>query len=538
MTPAISVIVPIHGVVEHVGAAIASLRAQSHADFEALVIDDGSTDGSGAAAARAMAGDARFRLIRQDNRGLSAARNRGLDLARGQFIAFLDGDDRYAPQFLARMLAALRSDGGDWVACAVRDCWPDGRSSEHPAIHGAAMPAAARRWALKDWGEVIAHYPSAWNKLYRRDFIGDLRFDDGTWFEDHAFYQQLAARSAALLHLPQPLYWQTRGRVGQITTSDDERIFDQFAVLDRLRGLMAGGKPGGAAAFARLAGRLLAERAPVLRDPDRRARWLARARGWIAEAGITPELPPSLAFALAGRVAVSVQLAPGAEGAALADQDLAALEVVPAGAPLQGATVLRLAPGDRFEPAALRLWFDLLWSSEADLLASGWRARDGGWRSPLAGEGLLALPCLWLVRAGCWPSGEGDPEALARALAPLPRVVSDFPGAIPGARAVPAPAALLAGADRDLVLARLRLALDLGFDRRRWRDRLACAGWLLRLAVAIRRRGGVPGQPSPLIASRLQRFLGICREDARDPPGRRPRPHDPAAPRPRQSHRL
>ncbi len=517
MNPAVSVILPAYGVVEQIGAAIASLRAQTMGDFEALVIDDGSSDGTGAAAAAAIGTDARFRLIRQDNRGLSGARNRGLELARGEFIAFLDGDDRYAPQFLARMLAALREDGGDWLACSVRDCWSDGRFSDHSAIHDVPIPASPRRWPLEAWGAVIQHYPSAWNKLYRRAFIADLRFDEGTWFEDHAFYQQLAARSPALLHLPEPLYYQTRGRAGQITTSDDERIFDQFAVLDRLRSIMASAKPGGEAAFARLAGRLLAERAPVLRDPGRRARWLARARAWIAETGVTPDLPPSLAFALQGKVAVSVLLAPGAGAAALADQDLAALELVPAGGVPQGATLLRVAAGDRFEPAALRLWFDLLWRSEADLLVSGWRARDGGWRSPLAGDGLLPLPCLWLVRAGCWPAGD-DPEGMAVQLAPRPRLLSGFPGVSPAAVPVPVPAALLAGAGRDLVLARLRLALDLGFDRRFWRDRLAAALWLARLALAIRWRGGLAVPAVPLISSRLQRFLGISREDAEQSP--------------------
>ncbi len=114
--PAVSVIVPMHDVAAHAGAAIASLRAQTFAGFEAIVIDDGSSDGSGDVALAAMAGDARFRLVRQPNCGLSAARNAGLAAAHGRFIAFLDGDDRLAPEFLARMLAAIESDGGPWVA--------------------------------------------------------------------------------------------------------------------------------------------------------------------------------------------------------------------------------------------------------------------------------------------------------------------------------------------------------------------------------------------------------------------------------------
>ena len=86
-TPSISVIVPVYNVHAHVGAAIASLRAQTWGDFEALVIDDGSTDGSGELARAAIGDDPRFRLITQANRGLSGARNTGLDAAIGSRLS-------------------------------------------------------------------------------------------------------------------------------------------------------------------------------------------------------------------------------------------------------------------------------------------------------------------------------------------------------------------------------------------------------------------------------------------------------------------
>ncbi|MDA7429586.1 glycosyltransferase [Primorskyibacter aestuariivivens] len=288
--PTISVIVPVYNVRDHVAAAIASLRAQTFADFEALVIDDGSTDGSGAVAQQAMGDDTRFRLIRQDNRGLSGARNTGLDQAQGTFIAFLDSDDRFAPDYLDRLLGALNETGADWVACAVRSCFADGTSHVHSAIHGAADLGAhpvPRRYALSDWSDVIRHFPSAWNKLYRRSLIDGLRFDEGTWFEDHTFFLSAAARTDHILHLPEPLYLQTRGRAGQITASDDERVFEQFPVLRDMRQRMTvGGKTGMDEGFARIATRLVFERSTALRDPERRARFARRAADFFAEESI------------------------------------------------------------------------------------------------------------------------------------------------------------------------------------------------------------------------------------------------------------
>ncbi len=333
--PRISVIVPVYNVADHVGACIASLRAQTFPDFEALVIDDGATDGSGARAVEAIGGDARFRLIRQENRGLSGARNTGLDAARGEFIAFLDSDDQFAPEFLAQMHGALVEDGGDWVACAIALCFPGGEVSEHSAIHGAPelQPGPARRVPLDDCTRIARHFPSAWNKLYRRSLIKDLRFREGTWFEDHEFFWALASRAGHLLYLPKPLYRHARARPGQITGADDDRVFEQFAVLERLADLMRG---SGAAkpeeGLAWLASRLVHERAEVLRSAERRARFLQAAADFFACQGLAfspsgdTDISAALGLVMGGILPLSVTLhADGAESAAISET-LSALE--------------------------------------------------------------------------------------------------------------------------------------------------------------------------------------------------------------------
>ncbi len=289
-------IVPVYNVAGHVAACLQSLTAQTEPAFEALVIDDGSTDGSGEIARAVVAGDPRFRVIRQENRGLSGARNAGLALARAPLVAFLDGDDRFDPAFLARMMAALQETGADWAACAVRFCFPDGRGQDHPAIHGARLPEdpSPRSLPLDDCMGVVDHFPSAWNKLYRRDLIGDLRFVEGTWFEDHEWFWSLAARTRHLAWVPQPLYLHSRDRPGQITGADDERGFEQFAVLERLKPLIqATGRPHPEAALARLARRLIHERGLALRSPARRARFLAAGRAFLAGKPVDEALPPN-----------------------------------------------------------------------------------------------------------------------------------------------------------------------------------------------------------------------------------------------------
>ncbi len=105
----VSVVVPTYNRAYCVGRAIKSVRAQSHSNWELLLIDDGSTDNTGELIAAQFGSDPRIRYIRQANAGVSAARNAGLAVARGNFIAFLDSDDIWMPWKLELQLACFRT---------------------------------------------------------------------------------------------------------------------------------------------------------------------------------------------------------------------------------------------------------------------------------------------------------------------------------------------------------------------------------------------------------------------------------------------
>lgn len=300
MSPRISVIVPIYNVADYVADCIRSILDQSFTDFELIAVDDGSTDTSGQIAEQAAAGDPRFRLIQQPNAGLSGARNTGLDTARGDTIAFVDSDDTVTPDYLERLERCLRDTGADWVACGILFHGPDsGPDTEmrHSARHDAPRLLDTQPdlplpqiYPLTDWREVVCHFPSAWNKLYRRELIGDIRFDEGLNYEDHAFFQRCAARTDRLVHLHAPLYRCRQGRPGQITRDGSDRVFEQFDVLDTLRGITAGPqKTGGAQAMAQLTTRLTFERIEAITDRPRRARFLTAARHAQAATGLPPD---------------------------------------------------------------------------------------------------------------------------------------------------------------------------------------------------------------------------------------------------------
>ena len=107
MTPFFSVIIPVYNRAEDLGQAIRSVLAQSEQDFEIIVVDDGSSDDP--QSVTGSFADPRIRFHRQANRGGGAARNTGIDLARGRFVAFLDSDDAYLPGHLERMRRLLEN---------------------------------------------------------------------------------------------------------------------------------------------------------------------------------------------------------------------------------------------------------------------------------------------------------------------------------------------------------------------------------------------------------------------------------------------
>jgi len=114
MGPKASVIIPCWNVEKWVEDAVNSVLRSTFSDFEVIAVDDGSTDGTGAILERLAAADPRVHVVHQANRGLSGARNGGLDVARGEYVFFLDGDDTFEPEFLSLGIGEMSVTGADF----------------------------------------------------------------------------------------------------------------------------------------------------------------------------------------------------------------------------------------------------------------------------------------------------------------------------------------------------------------------------------------------------------------------------------------
>ena len=137
--PFFSVVVPVYNVRQWVGRAIESILAQTFEDFELILIDDGSTDDS--AEVMAQYTDPRVKLIQQENRGQGGARNRGIEASTGEWIAFLDPDDQWLPEFLEDYYRVIADHQEiDFCYSSYRRIYQDGRSVPAMKIEGIDTP--------------------------------------------------------------------------------------------------------------------------------------------------------------------------------------------------------------------------------------------------------------------------------------------------------------------------------------------------------------------------------------------------------------
>ncbi|MGH3023384.1 MAG: CDP-glycerol glycerophosphotransferase family protein [Gaiellaceae bacterium] len=178
-----SVIVPIYDVAPYLETCLESLAQQTLADLEILVVDDGSTDAGPEIAERFVARDGRFRLIRQTNAGLGAARNAGLDAAGGELVAFVDGDDVVPRRAYEALLRALDRTGSDFACGAVRRLTSLGTTRAQ--FLGSAFDRERLKTHITRFPDLVADR-LACNKLVRRSFWDrqGFRFPEGVRNED------------------------------------------------------------------------------------------------------------------------------------------------------------------------------------------------------------------------------------------------------------------------------------------------------------------------------------------------------------------
>lgn len=210
-SPLVSVIIPVYNVAKLLERCVDSVLAQTYANLEVILIDDGSTDMSGAFCDVYAKRDSRIRVIHQQNAGLSAARNAGLKIAKGQYVTFVDSDDAVRPRLIEHLLGLCIDYHVKMSICSFTE-----------VLRGQNPPASITDAASSDEATIVdtldcltrmlseqGFSMSAWGKLYSRDLFKGVTFPIGRLYEDVGTTYRLVLKcpNIAISALPAYLYY-------------------------------------------------------------------------------------------------------------------------------------------------------------------------------------------------------------------------------------------------------------------------------------------------------------------------------------------
>ena len=218
-TPLISVIVPVYRVEEYLERCVKSILSQTYKNLEVILVDDGSPDQCPAICDACAEKDVRVKVIHQENKGLSGARNAGIDAASGEYLAFVDSDDYVNPHFIEELYQLLQDTG-----CAIGQCRFSYVKGDGLVEEGDSAFCIYRGESLMEqlYGpeEKATCFVVAWNKLYRAELFKEtgIRYPEGRIHEDEATTYRLFHEAKKLAFLDRALYGYYTENGGSITS--------------------------------------------------------------------------------------------------------------------------------------------------------------------------------------------------------------------------------------------------------------------------------------------------------------------------------
>ena len=221
MRKKVSIVIPVYNVERYLRECLDSIASQSYPEFEAILVDDGSTDTSGIICDEYARNDARFKVIHQSNAGSANAKNAGLEQVRGDYVAFVDSDDYVEPNWLECMVNALERNFADLVECDFRKEYVDRSEAANSDNYQAGTFTAE---------EYLAQYLNNWtcslfcNKLLKAELTNGVRFRKERRCIDDEFYTYKVVSGAdRIVRIHEQLY-HYRQRLSSVVSSEKNRL--------------------------------------------------------------------------------------------------------------------------------------------------------------------------------------------------------------------------------------------------------------------------------------------------------------------------
>lgn len=231
----VSVIIPVYNAERYLSRCLDSVCGQSYDNLQILVVNDGSTDCSLEICNKYSEQDSRIKVISKSNEGQGKARNIGLDLAEGDYIVFVDSDDAINYKMIETMLSFICKYDADMVQCAYQEvdesCEIDWNEDIDSTFLKISIDDNPRERILCYYtGDIVP-----WNKMFRRDLIGELRFPEGIFYEDKHLMFRLRYFAKKIVCLDSELYYYVQSNNSTMRNKlDEKRLKSSFNVIEEL----------------------------------------------------------------------------------------------------------------------------------------------------------------------------------------------------------------------------------------------------------------------------------------------------------------
>ncbi len=228
----ISVIVPIYGVEKYLSRCVESILRQTYQNLEILLIDDGSLDACGAICDEYAKKDCRVRVLHKENGGLSSARNAGIKMASGEYLAFVDSDDFIQEDMYTKLMSILKRNQADIAMCKMQKVMEGEKPISLPIIEEEKVISYDDFILSTILSDEYGNF--AWNKLYKKELFDDILFPLHRKYEDVAIMCKIFANAKKVIATNYIGYYYFYGRQGSISTEkkDEKTLFDNLQAYE------------------------------------------------------------------------------------------------------------------------------------------------------------------------------------------------------------------------------------------------------------------------------------------------------------------
>lgn len=234
MQDLVSIILPIYKVENYIDKCVNSVINQTYRNIEIILVDDGSPDNCPRICDEYKKVDNRIKVIHKENGGLSDARNAGMDVATGKYIAFIDPDDYVSKDYIEILYENITKNDADISICSFIKV-NDGENDKQIEINKNIVHTFSRMQAFENLynKEYALNTIVAWNKLYKRELWNDLLYPKGKIHEDEFVICNLIQKSNKIVYTDKVLYYYVQHKSSITGNGYNEKTFDKFEAFEK-----------------------------------------------------------------------------------------------------------------------------------------------------------------------------------------------------------------------------------------------------------------------------------------------------------------